>query len=201
MTDSNESLMDGDAAAALSPEKAAQLLRQLISNHHARAYRYALHLSGSPADAEDVVQQAFLIAQQRLHQLRDVHKAESWLLSIVRTTFLKSIRRQRPVDAGSLELNIGEIPADVADSPIDQEQLQHALACLSDDYRLVLLMYYFEELSYREIAERLELPIGTVMSRLSRAKGKLRAALLAQDGFEPPTASVDRATQTEATDG
>ncbi|MCA9175056.1 MAG: sigma-70 family RNA polymerase sigma factor [Planctomycetales bacterium] len=189
-------------------------LRRLISDHHARVYRYALHLTGSANDAEDVTQQVFLMAQQRLHQLRDPSKAESWLLSIARTSFLKSVRRKRPVDAASLELNVSEIPAEVAEDTIDRELLGRALAMLSDDYRLVLLMYYFEDASYREIAEQLELPIGTVMSRLSRAKGKLRAVLLEQQGFEVPIAVPDAArprgphkssnptaNRTEASDG
>lgn len=156
-------------------------MQRLIRDHHADAYRYAFHLSGSAADADDIVQQAFLIAHQRLGQLQDEAKSRSWLLAIVRTTFLKSIRRRRPTDAGSLELDVGEIPGEIGESPVDEELLHQAMDTLSDDNRLVLLMFYFEEASYKEIAQRLDLPLGTVMSRLSRAKGKLRAALLRQN--------------------
>lgn len=161
-------------------------MQRLIRDHHADAYRYAFHLTHSAADADDIVQQAFLTAHQRLEQLQDDAKARSWLMSIVRTTFLKSIRRQRPTDAGSLELDVGEIPGEMGESPVDEELLHQALAGLSDDNRVVLLMFYFEDASYKEIAAQLDLPIGTVMSRLSRAKSKLRAALLQQDtSLEP----------------
>jgi DNA-directed RNA polymerase specialized sigma24 family protein len=80
--------------------------------------------------------------------------------------------------ASALQIPLEEIPAeDIADDSIDREELQTALGELPDEYRLVVLMFYFEELSYKEIAEQLEIPIGTVMSRLSRAKGHLRARL------------------------
>lgn len=185
MADSDTSMSTPAEAVPLA--SSAQIQR-LISEHHARLYRYAYRLTGSAADAEDITQQTFLTAHQRLDQLRDESKAGSWLTAILRTTFLKSVRRRRPVDASSLELDVGEIPADATDDPIDREQLQAALNDLSDDYRVVLLMFYFEQSSYKEIAEQLDLPIGTVMSRLSRAKGRLRAALLTR-GDEPQIAS------------
>ena len=64
---------------------------------------------------------------------------------------------------------------------IDRERLQEALNRLPEAFRLVVVMFYFEECSYREIAERLEMPIGTVMSRLARAKGYLRSSMLAAE--------------------
>ena len=70
---------------------------------------------------------------------------------------------------------------------VDQEELGKALAELPDEFRLVVLMFYFEDLSYKEIAEQLELPIGTVMSRLSRAKGHLRRRLADEQPPPPPT--------------
>lgn len=178
MADSQESMSSPAEGAGLA---SPQQMQQLIADHHQRLYRYAFRLTGSAADAEDITQQTYLIAQQRLDQLRDEAKAGAWLTAILRTTFLKSVRRQRPVDASSMELDVTEIPSQAAEDPVDQELLQSALSSLSDDYRLVLLMFYFEQASYREIAERLELPIGTVMSRLSRAKSRLRAALLTRD--------------------
>ena len=182
MADSQESMSDPAEGAGLA---SPQQMQQLIADHHQRLYRYAFRLTGSAADAEDMTQQTYLIAQQRLDQLRDEAKAGAWLTAILRTTFLKSVRRQRPVDASSMELDVTEIPSQAAEDPVDQELLQAALNSLSDDYRLVLLMFYFEQASYREIAERLELPIGTVMSRLSRAKSRLRAALLTRDADLP----------------
>ena len=76
------------------------------------------------------------------------------------------------------DLDMGEVPQPAAElQAVDAEELQQVLGELSEDLRLILLMFYFEELSYKQIADDLEIPIGTVMSRLSRAKQKLRERL------------------------
>lgn len=156
-------------------------IERLIHQYHADVYRYGFRLSGNVADAEDLTQQVFLAAHQHLDQLRDRERARSWLLSITRNHFLKSLRRQRPTDSTSLQLEVEQIAQADRHSEIDEEQLQVALQELTDDYRSVLLMFYFEEMSYREIAEQLDVAIGTVMSRLSRAKGQLRQKILSRD--------------------
>jgi RNA polymerase sigma-70 factor (ECF subfamily) len=126
------------------------------------------------------VQQTFLVAQARLDQLRDVRCARSWLFTILRNTFLKELpSRQRTVavDPDVLDQAVDDLPAHTAEEMIDQERLQAALQRLPEEFRVVLLMFYFEGLSYREIAEQLAIPCGTVMSRLSRAKQHLRRRL------------------------
>jgi RNA polymerase sigma-70 factor, ECF subfamily len=161
---------------------AAELdVTRLVADHHRSVYGYALRLSGSPADAEDLTQQAYLTAHQKLDQLRDAGKARSWLLAIVRNCYLKNRGRGLPmVSAEACTGGIDHIPDNEADeAPIDSESLQAALDRLPESLRLVLVMFYFEECSYKQIAEALELPAGTVMSRLSRAKARLRAQLLA----------------------
>lgn len=145
--------------------------------YHADLYRYAFRLAGNPADAEDLTQQAFLAAQQYRGELREPERARSWLFAILRNCFLKSHRRPTPLVAGDLELDIDGVPAAPASDWIDRQDLQDALNELPDEFRLVVLMFYFEDCSYREISERLSIPIGTVMSRLSRAKLALRARL------------------------
>ena len=153
-------------------------IRQLVEAHYSVVYGYAFRLAGSAADAEDLAQQTFLIAHQKLHQIRETDKADRWLLAVVRSCFMKSRRRKRPSPAANLELNVDEIPeAAAVDSIVDEERLQAAIDQLSDEFKIVVVMFYFEELSYKEIAAELGLPIGTVMSRLSRAKGRLRGAL------------------------
>ena len=83
----------------------------------------------------------------------------------------------RPRAAGDLELDVNSVPETVPrEDEIDREKLQKVLDELPPNYRLVLTMFYFEDCSYREIAEQLDLPMGTVMSRLARAKGHLRSA-------------------------
>lgn len=153
-------------------------LRQIVEQHYASIYGFVYRLSGSVADAEDLTQQTFLIAYQKLHQVREQDKTIRWLYTIARSCFLKSRRRKRPSAAANFELDVDEIPARFPDdSPFDEERLQQALDELGDDFRIVVTMFYFEELSYKEIAEELSIPMGTVMSRLARAKGRLRHAL------------------------
>jgi len=155
----------------------------LVLTHHAAVYRYACRLCGSPTDAEDLTQQTFLIAQQKLHQLREPQRACSWLLAVVRSCFLKSVRKLRPLPAADVELTVEQIADETPEvDSIDREELAAALREIPDEFRLVLLMFYFEELSYQQIAEELEIPIGTVMSRLSRAKKHLRQRLGAKCG-------------------
>jgi RNA polymerase sigma-70 factor (ECF subfamily) len=100
------------------------------------------------------------------------------LLAITRNQFLKTFRRRRPVDSSSLELDVNQVPEDLGKEEIDAERLQVALDEMPEPYRTVLLMFYFEDLSYQEIADSMQVAIGTVMSRLSRAKGQLRYKLL-----------------------
>jgi RNA polymerase sigma-70 factor (ECF subfamily) len=165
----------------------------LVTEHHAALYRYAYRLTGSMHEAEDLSQQTFLTAQQKLGQLRGSDRALGWLFAILRTCYLKSIRKRRPFTEGSIDFDLAEVPdeslgeepgdagLDLEGTIIDGERLQAALNELPDEFRLVLVMFYFEELSYREIAARLELPTGTVMSRLSRAKGHLRLRLTGRE--------------------
>jgi RNA polymerase sigma-70 factor (ECF subfamily) len=158
----------------------------LIVAHHAALYRYAYRLCGCAAEADDLTQQAFLVAQQKLHQLREADRAGAWLFAVLRSCFLKSLRRQRPANAATLNVEVEQFAGPTpAASDIDRERLAAALADLPDEFRLVVLMFYFEELSYQEIAEQLEIPIGTVMSRLSRAKGHLRRRLDDAQGMRP----------------
>jgi RNA polymerase sigma-70 factor (ECF subfamily) len=170
---------------------------QLVSDHLDDLYRYAYRLSGSTTDAEDLVQQTFLAAQASLDQLRDARQARGWLCTILRHAFLKSRQKRTPVPASNLGLELDGLEAASIedDAPIDREELQRALGKLSDEFRVIVLMFYLEECSYREIAERLNLPIGTVMSRLSRAKSQLRRHLFAEPLMAPTTEAG--ATHTE----
>lgn len=165
-------------SASMGGDRANTEITQLVLDHHREIYAYAYRLCGSSADAEDLSQMVFLTAHEKLEQLRDPEKARSWLYAILRSHFLKQCRKKRPVPAATLEMNLDEFagpPADAID--IDREELQKALTALPDTHRLVLVMFYFEQCSYQEIAERLGTPMGTVMSRLARAKARLRDEL------------------------
>ena len=159
----------------------------LVVQYHRDVYRYAYRLSGNQPDAEDLAQQTFQIAHQRLDQLRDPDKAAAWLFAILRSCYLKSQRRRRPVTAASLELDVESIPDIVSEEEIDSDLLQSAIDELPDDNKLVLVMFYFEECSYKEIAAKLSIPIGTVMSRLARTKKRLRGRLFRPEGSQEDT--------------
>jgi RNA polymerase sigma-70 factor, ECF subfamily len=165
------------AAAPQGPAAPSDRITVLIGRYYAEVYRQAYRLSGNAADAEDLTQQTFLAAHERLHQLGDMQKAGGWLSAILRNGYLKSRRRERPVAAANLDLDVDNIPDEAAEADIDGPRLQLALNELADEFKIVLVMFYFEECSYKEIAEKLGLSLGTVMSRLSRAKVHLRKRL------------------------
>ena len=153
-------------------------VRDLIDAHYDSLYRYAYRLSGSSADAEDLTQEAFSKALARLPQLREPDRARGWLFRILRNAYLHRIRDERrhrilPLDS------VGELAEETDDSrpEVDPAKLQEALNDLDETFRTPIILFYFEEFSYRDIADQMELPIGTVMSRLARAKAYLRSRL------------------------
>lgn len=154
-------------------------LHQLIDAHYEALYRYAYRLSGSAADAEDLTQETFGKALARLPQLREPDRARAWLFRILRNLYLHKVRDQKrhkvvPLDA------VGDLPGRDAGGEmpeIDPAKLQQALNELDEAFRTPIILFYFEEFSYRDIAEQMDLPIGTVMSRLARGKAYLRSRL------------------------
>lgn len=176
-------LANGQAADVQSGE-CELTIDQLIDSHSRFLFGYAYRMAGSISDSEDLTQQTFLIAYQKLSQLRSSSAARSWLCAILRSCWLKSIRRNQPMPASNLEIELTEFLMDgVQEFDFDSQAIQNALQELPPDYRLVLLMYYFEGLSYQEIADKLEVKMGTVMSRLSRAKERVRQRLKSKDSL------------------
>lgn len=150
-------------------------IETLVEAHYAALYRYAYRLSGSNAEAEDLTQETFCTAQTKLSQLRDASCAKSWLFTILRNAYLHKLRASKKEKQVSLE-EIGEL-MDRPPEPlpaVDSASLQKALDQLPEAFRTPVILFYFEEFSYRDIAEQMEVPIGTVMSRLARAKAFLR---------------------------
>lgn len=155
-------------------------LADLVDQHYVLLYRYAYRLSGSSADAEDLTQQAFLIAQTKWDQLRDETRAKSWLFTIIRNAYLKQLRAEACLPAQSLD-DVAEPAENIDADDIDHEQLQNVLNDLPEEYRSPIILFYFEEFSYREIADHMGVPLGTVMSRLARGKAYLRTHLTARE--------------------
>ncbi len=154
-------------------------VQKLVDEHYQGLYRYAYRLTGCAADAEDLTQEAFCKAQLNLPQLREPAKAKGWLFRILRNAYLHRVRAGKNQHCLSLE-DMSEVPDRMPEPlpAIEPRQLQEALDELPEDFRTPIILYYFEDLSYRDIAQQMELPLGTVMSRLARAKAHLRCRLL-----------------------
>lgn len=144
-----------------------------------RLRRYAIAWLGNAADADDLVQDCMERALERHASLRRPERLGSWLLAILHNLHVSGIRsgrrRGRPLDVHDLA---DELAPSVAGADAGQlRDFARAMAQLSPEHRQILLLVALEGLSYREIAEVLELPVGTVMSRLARARERLRALL------------------------
>ncbi|GAC1435910.1 MAG: sigma-70 family RNA polymerase sigma factor [Terriglobales bacterium] len=142
-------------------------------------FSIAFWTTGSRSEAEELTQEAFFQAYKSRKSLLDFAKSKSWLCSILRYCYLQSERRLASRPAVPLqETEEWDFPVP-EDFSLDARALHQALDRLDKTYRMPLMLFYFEEFSYREIAEILELPIGTVMSRLARGKAALRRMLTA----------------------
>jgi RNA polymerase sigma-70 factor (ECF subfamily) len=161
------------------PLQAAATLPAWVVVHYDALYRYAYRLTGKQADAEDLTQQAFLVALRKRDQLRDESKALAWLRTLLRNEFLQIVRRPQARVAEDLS-SVVDGAASHEEGLVQGEEhdrLQRALADMAPEFRVPLLMFHVEELSYREIAYELQVPAGTVMSRISRGRAVLRQVL------------------------
>lgn len=155
-----------------------------VRQHHRLLYGIAYWWTSSRADAEELTQEAFFQAYRSRSGLRDIEAVKGWLVGILRNCYAQLNRKgHRRVETSLDEMTeeFGELNRLNPDRPdLDQALALHrSLECLDERHRLPIVLFYFQDLSYREIAEALELPIGTVMSRLSRAREMLHDRLSA----------------------
>src|SRR5262250_1277280 len=148
---------------------------QLVQLYYRDLYRFGFSLAGNEADACDLTQETFYVWARKGHQLRDPAKVKAWLFTTLHRQFLQTRRHKtrfkgEPVDEASPEL-----PGIATDcvNRIDARTLLNFLKQLDETYRAPLVLYYLEDLSYNEIAETLSVPLGTVQSRIARAKIQL----------------------------
>ena len=151
-------------------------------------YSYAMVLTRNRSEAEDLVQETYLRAMRAMRRLRAGSNIKSWLLVILRNIWLNQLRQQRTTPM-VVEIDVDDTTANVVVetskdphalyvSKLECEQVREAIQQLPMDFREVILLREYEELSYQEIASVLGCPVGTVMSRLARARSKLRPLLL-----------------------
>lgn len=162
---------------------------QLVTDHYPGLHRFAQSLCKRQGMAEDLVQQTFLQWARKGQTLRDTSKAKTWLYTTLYREWLAIARREQKHEHVEFEPDLHSSADEPEEEPrVDSASLRHALDQLEENYRAPLVLFYLRELSYRDIAETLGIPIGTVMSRLSRAKDALKKLLL-QSGHLPTTES------------
>jgi RNA polymerase sigma factor (sigma-70 family) len=147
----------------------------LVNVYYRDLYRFGLSLTGSEADAADLTQQTFYIWANKGHQLQKAASVKGWLFTTLHREFLKICRRQNRFPNESIDErteDLPNVPANCADR-VDSKTLLRMLSEIAEDFRAPLVLYYMEDLSYKEIADVLALPLGTVQSRIARAKTQL----------------------------
>jgi RNA polymerase sigma-70 factor, ECF subfamily len=172
----------------------ARRFEQLVMPHLDSAYNLARYLTRNDADAQDVVQEACMRAFKYFDGF-DGQYANAWLLKIVRNTCYSWLKENRPSeetltldddldeidrDQAAMAMNargLGRSPEELVGIRRDTERLNRAIEKLLPAYREILILREMDDFSYREIADIVGVPIGTVMSRLARARGLLQAAL------------------------
>ena len=158
----------------------------LVSRYYRSLYQFAFSLTRSEAEACDLTQQTFYVWATKGHQLRDASKVKTWLFTTLHHEFLKARRRQTRFPHYELEQMDHELPA-ISPAIVDQLDagtVVEALGRVDELYQAPLALFYLEEHSYKEIAEILEVPIGTVQSRIARGKAQLQHILMNETATE-----------------
>jgi RNA polymerase sigma-70 factor, ECF subfamily len=170
----------------------SRVFEEIVLPHLDAAFNYARWLTRNHADAEDVVQDACVRAVRFFPSLRD-DDARGWLFAIVRNTWYSRVSRRAGAAAVLPLDNTTDDPADRALDPearllqqLTVARVREALEQLPVDFREVLVLREIEGMSYKEIAAIVRVPIGTVMSRLARARDRLSAVL------KPPSLPMER---------
>ena len=154
---------------------------QIVSQHYESLYRFAFSLTRAEADACDLTQQTFYIWATKGHQLQDRSKVKSWLFTTLHREFLNSRKRSTRFPHVELDEGIEELPTvapDVVNS-VDGARVVEFLGQVQEPFRAAITLFYMNGSSYQEIADILQVPLGTVRSRISRGIAQLKQFILA----------------------
>ncbi len=171
-----------------------EAFESLVARYERKIYSLAFRLSGNAEDANDLAQETFVRLYRSLHTFRGQSAFSTWLYRIATNVCLDELRRRQrhptisldtpmETDEGQMDrdvVDLTELPETVYENKELQEVVQRLIAELSEDHRTVLLLRDFESLSYEEIAEILGCQLGTVKSRLNRARAALKDKILLQ---------------------
>jgi RNA polymerase sigma factor (sigma-70 family) len=158
-----------------------------VEMYYASLYRFALSLSRHEQKACDLVQETFCRLAAKGQQLRDPSKAKTWLFTTLYREFLRNRRDESRFDSMEVisEQDEPRVPDMAVQNRIDAARAKDALMEIDELYRAPLMLFYLEEHSYVQIAEILGVPVGTVMSRISRGRDLLRKLLADKERNEP----------------
>ena len=154
---------------------------QLLDRYWSSAVSLARSYTHNLTDAEEAAQDAFVLAYQRIGQLRDARRFGGWLFTIVARRCLEASRRRRPTPVEDVEV-LGEslaegTPEPESESVVVRDSIQRAIAALPEHYRAVVVLRYGQDMSVKDISRTLDRPLGTVVSQIFRANRVLREQL------------------------
>jgi RNA polymerase sigma-70 factor, ECF subfamily len=152
----------------------------LIDLHYDALYRFAMSLTRAESDACDLVQQTFLTWATKGHQLQDLSKVKSWLFTTLHRCFLESRRRTTRfphLEITGVEAELPNVEPDQV-SRLDAQDVLLLLSQVDEQFQAAVALFYLEDYSYNEIAAILEIPLGTVKSRIARGLAQLKELVL-----------------------
>jgi len=160
----------------------------IVNEHYEALYRFALSLTRSESDAQDLTQHTFHVWATKGHQLRDFTKVKTWLHTTLHRAFLRGRRRQSRFPEQELDEATEQLPADalVLADQVDALQVLPALAKVDEKFQAAVALFYLEDYAYKDIAVILDVPVGTVKSRIARGIAQLREILLPDTRIPPP---------------
>ena len=158
----------------------AEQFEAIVDEHYEPLYRFAMSLTRSQADAQDLTQQTFTIWAAKGHQLRDISKVKTWLFTTLHREFLMGRRRERYFPHDDLTDVDEQLPTHLPQvaNRVDSAQVLAALAKVDEAYQAAVALFHLEDWSYKEIAVILDVPLGTVKSRIARGVAQLREILM-----------------------
>jgi RNA polymerase sigma-70 factor (ECF subfamily) len=159
----------------------------IVERYYRTLYQFALSLSGSEADAWDLTQQTFYTWSLKGDQLRDTSKVKAWLFTTLHRSFLQTRRKDvrfPHYELSQVDFELPTIPPH-HESRLDYQKVREALENVSETFRAPLALFYLEDYAYKEIAVILDMPLGTVKSRIARGIAQMHKIL------EPPECSLE----------
>lgn len=182
--------MQTDAFNQDNRRAARPSFEEVVECYYRTLYQFALSLTGSETDAWDLTQQTFYTWSIKGEQLRDVSKVKAWLFTTLHRSFLQARRRESRFPHYELSQVDCELPTiqPQRDCQLDCQEVLEALETMSEGFRAPLALFYLEDYPYKEIALILDMPLGTVKSRIARGIAQLQKLLAPAESFEEAAA-------------